>query len=210
MLNKWMDCFKNRNFLMQWIITIITAVPILISLVFVLRYIEGRTSTVLLPDPILKAIIPMDLSVFIFILLYSLSVLGIFYLLQFPHLALIAAQSYLLILVFRMLCMFIAPLEPPAGIIPLHDFILENTFYSGNVNVKDLFFSGHTSVIFLFFLVIDNRKLRKVFFAGTLAIGGALIIQHAHYTIDILGAIGASYTAVTIIKKTCGKIHQTC
>ncbi|MBN1499468.1 MAG: hypothetical protein JW982_04910 [Spirochaetes bacterium] len=204
MLKKWIDCFKNKNFRIQWIITFLFSVPVTVLLPLVLAFVEKRNG-VRLADPVLEILVPVDLSVFIFILLYSLSILGIIHLLHHPCSALLTAQSYLVVLSLRMLCMFLAPLEPPAGIVPLHDFFLEHTFYSGNVNLKDLFFSGHTAIIFLFFVTIENRRLKMVFLAGTSCIGAALMLQHAHYTIDILTAIAASYLSVAVVRNISGK-----
>jgi membrane-associated phospholipid phosphatase len=81
---------------------------------------------------------------------------------------------------------------------------LESTFYSGHVNLKDLFFSGHTATMFMFFMVIGNKKIKILYAIITLAVVCLLLIQHAHYTIDVLVApvmVWFAYRLATSIQK---------
>jgi len=104
-----------------------------------------------------------------------------------------------------MFTMFVFPLEPPLEIIPLRDPFLECTFYGDQVLLKDLFFSGHTSNLLLLALIIPYRKLRIVMGVCTVLVGVMLILQHVHYTIDVIAApffvMIAYYGADKISKK---------
>lgn len=166
---------------------IFSAVPILVSMFFVLGFVEERKGLVL-SDFVLNGLPSVDLSVSIFGLMYLQVFVGSVYIIKNPRWTLRLAQAYLLMLTFRMICMLVVPLEPPEGIIPLRDYILERSFYNENVNLKDLFFSGHTATVFLFYLAIKAKYLRLLFFFGGIIIGFALLMQHAHYTIDVLFA----------------------
>jgi membrane-associated phospholipid phosphatase len=80
----------------------------------------------------------------------------------------------------------LVPLDPPAGLIPLVD-PLSNFFYGDKFVTKDLFFSGHTSSVFLLCLTIPGRTDKKLALIATFIVGFLLLVQHVHYTLDILG-----------------------
>jgi len=93
-----------------------------------------------------------------------------------------------------------AELNPPAGLIPLID-PLSNPFYGKGFVTKDLFFSGHTSTLFVMYLCFD-QKIDKYFSLVTSTIVGILVlVQHVHYTIDVLAAPIFAFFALKITKK---------
>lgn len=99
-----------------------------------------------------------------------------------------------------MLSINLLPLNPPIGLIPMVD-PLTNAFYGKVYITKDLFYSGHTSTIFLIFLCLRQRWDRLMTFVGTLIVGSLLLVQHVHYTIDVLGAFVFTYPLYWIGKK---------
>jgi membrane-associated phospholipid phosphatase len=58
----------------------------------------------------------------------------------------------------------------------------------GQVLTKDLFFSGHTSTMFLLALMAPGRATRIFFLACTVVVGSCVLWQHVHYTVDVLVA----------------------
>jgi hypothetical protein len=104
----------------------------------------------------------------------------------------------------RMCTLFVFPLEPSKVIIPLSDPLIDQLFYNNNIITKDLFFSGHVATLFLFVLAVPN-PLKYVFIVITLLVAILILIQHVHYTIDILGAplfswIGYRITGLFTVK----------
>lgn len=188
----WKDFFAEYK-----VKTLLAILFFLITLFFtfiVLNYVESRQGAIL-NDPILKAIPSVDVSYFLFILTYAGSIIGIIYSLQTPVRMVRAMLTYSLLLWLRMICMYLTPLNPPDGIVPLRDPFLEATFYANQVNLKDLFFSGHTATMVMFFLLIDHKWLKYLFFAFTLLVAALVLIQHAHYSIDVFVAPVAAYAA---------------
>jgi hypothetical protein len=62
---------------------------------------------------------------------------------------------------------------------------LFGAFFSGN----DLFFSGHTGLPFLMaFICWDNKWLRSIFIALSVAFGITVLLGHLHYSIDVFAA----------------------
>ena len=108
-----------------------------------------------------------------------------------------------------MFCMYLLPLEPPIGIIPLRDFLLENTFYSNQVMVKDLFFSGHTANLFLMALLLEHKKLKVIVFVICSIVGMMILLQHVHYTLDVIVAPFAACLAYVLAKKILAYISIT-
>ncbi|MCX6209264.1 MAG: phosphatase PAP2-related protein [Bacteroidetes bacterium] len=89
--------------------------------------------------------------------------------------------------------------NPPKNLIALIDPIT-NTFYGGKFITKDLFYSGHTATIFLMYLVIDTKWLKNFFLVATLCVGVMVLVQHVHYTIDVIAAPFFTYLAYRLGK----------
>ncbi|MBK6536274.1 MAG: phosphatase PAP2 family protein [Ignavibacteria bacterium] len=100
---------------------------------------------------------------------------------------------------FRMTAMYLVPLDPPPGCIDLDDpvvFILG----TGQKIIKDLFFSGHTSTAFMLFQIARNKFLKGYFLIATITVGSCVILQKAHYTIDVFAGLVFSYTSYQLVK----------
>jgi membrane-associated phospholipid phosphatase len=124
-------------------------------------------------------------------------VIALIYLASHPDFLLIAMQSYALTATFRMLAMYSIPLDPPETIIPLIDPFVE--FFGGGTTLeKDLFFSGHTSTMFLLFLTARQRVIRKIFLILTILVGLCVLLQHVHYTVDVIIAPFVAFTSYRI------------
>ncbi len=63
------------------------------------------------------------------------------------------------------------------------------------VLTRDLFFSGHTSTLFLISLAVPGRRARPFFLACTAAVATCVLVQHVHYTVDVLAAPFFAYGA---------------
>jgi hypothetical protein len=152
-----------------------------------LSWVEGRSGHVM-SDPVLDLFRPVSLSMLIFAVTYLPAAAGVIYSARFPAMIQRLASAYAVLLALRAFTLFIVPLDPPPGIIPLRDPLLELTVYEGRTNLRDLFFSGHTATHFLFFFLAGNRSV-KIFFLGcALAVGVLVLMQHVHYTIDVMAA----------------------
>ncbi|MEJ2614923.1 MAG: phosphatase PAP2-related protein [Ignavibacteriaceae bacterium] len=159
--------------------------------------IEARNG-VELNDPVLKLFRPIDLSVFIFSVIYVSIIIGLITLLNTPRRLMFALQVYALVVLVRIITLYLTPLNAPPNMIPLVDPIVNN-LGTGQLLTKDLFFSGHTATMFFLFLVSENKKMRLFFFFGFVIIAIAVVLQHVHYTIDVVAAPFFTYTAFRIV-----------
>ncbi len=99
--------------------------------------------------------------------------------------------------------MYLFTLEPPIGIIPLHDPIVDIIAYGGQVFNKDLFFSGHVATLTLFVLLEERPVMKKILIFNTLIVTGLILLQRVHYTIDVLAApLITAFVFVIIKSKT--------
>ena len=97
-------------------------------------------------------------------------------------------HAYAVLLWLRMGAMALVTLDAPPGFVPLADTFTQ-LFYPGTEPFeKDLFFSGHTATLWLMALIATTRAGRLWSGFATLAVGVLVVVQHAHYTIDVLAA----------------------
>ena len=192
LLTAWSSQFSDKNFRVIFIATIVVLIICLTALSNFLTY-NDTLSGVAYIDPILKYFKPID-----FFLIYGGLLAGLIFLIQYPHHLLIAFQAYSLMGVFRICVMYSLPLDPVPDTIPLEDPLVQ-LFGTGEILMRDLFFSGHTSTMFLLSLTAPIKKLKYIFIMLTVFVGLAVLIQHAHYTVDVLAAPFFAYTSYRII-----------
>lgn len=169
---------------------------------YVLLWNEARSGFPI-NDIVLDNIGPYENHLLIFILTYGLLLLGLSFSLRTKEGWIATNFSVVVFLLFRTITLAILPLNPPEHIIPLEDLFLTSTFYSNKVYVRDLFFSGHTCAVFLLYFLIDKPIIKKVLLFGGTLLGTLLILQHVHYTIDV---IVAPLIAFMVFK--CGEFLQ--
>ncbi len=192
----WKDYFKNSVFKIEFTITITLLLFSLIFLTKFLNWIELRNG-VTLNDPLLSNFNPVNLSWLIFLLIYLSLLAGIINFIKTPDVLLLAVQSYIILVIIRILMMYLMPLNPPAKMILLVDPLVKYLGTGKNLT-KDLFFSGHTATLFLLFLITNKKYLKIVFLISTIIVAACLLLQHVHYSIDVASAFFFAYTSYKI------------
>ena len=192
----WQEALSDRVFRIKAVITLILLALVLFLLANFLAYNERRLGFTL-NDPFLSSFNPVDLTWLTFILIYLGLITALVFLTFHPARMLTALQSYTLISALRIITIYFLPLNAPVQIIPLTDPFVE-FFGGGTTLLRDLFFSGHTSTMFLFFLTAKSKKLKMVFLICTFLVASFVLLQHVHYTIDVLAAPFFAYTSYRI------------
>ena len=182
----------QRSVTVMIILSLIAVLTTFILTTFYLAYNETRIGYQL-HDPILSAIIPVDLSQIIFICTYSCIIIGLICSMTTPERIVRTNLVVLCLLLYRLFFMYLFPLEPPIGIIPLQDEFLMNTTYGNKVLEKDLFFSGHTASVVILYYLVEHKYVSKALLFMSFIIGSMLIIQHVHYTIDVIAAYAFAF-----------------
>lgn len=138
-------------------------------------------------DILLSGLPAKDCSEIIFILIWSCVGLATIRFLNSPMLFLLFLWSYVALCITRILTITLVPLNAPEGLIPLRD-PLSNYFYGQIFITKDLFYSGHTATLFLIYLCLEKKNDKLFVLFSTGIVGLLLLIQHVHYSMDVLAA----------------------
>jgi hypothetical protein len=192
----WRGAWQRPPFRLRFFITMPILALMLSALAVFLQWVERRPGVVV-PDPVLRALPMADLTWVIFGVIYGALVAAIVALARDPDRLLLASLSYSLMVIFRIGAMGLLPLDPPAPTIPLQDPFVQ-LFGTGNVLMKDLFFSGHTSTLVLLFLTARRGKLRIFFLLCTAVVVAAILIHHTHYAVDVYIAPFVAYTSYRV------------
>lgn len=201
------ETFRNNKSKIEFFITITLLVLILVTLSNFLNFIERRNG-VILNDPVLNLFDPVDLTWLTFGLMYVSLIAAIIFFSKKPQLLLLAFQSYILMIILRMIAMHLVSLNPPEKMIPLNDPLVE-FFGTGQLLTKDLFFSGHTATLFLLFLLADLKSLKIFFLISTITLAISVLLQHVHYSIDVLAAPFFAYGSFKLIEKLRQKFSSS-
>ncbi len=183
----WSEAWCNPAFRLKAILTALILLTIVCTVPGFFSYIQSRPGF-RMNDVVLNFIPAKDVSWFIFSLIYPLVILTLINLIPQPALFLKCLQAYCILMLLRFCTLLLVPLEPQLSLVPLQDPFIGRFFYSNSVVTKDLFFSGHVSTLFLVFLANPVPRLSKLLLASTCLIAGLIIVQHVHYTIDVLAA----------------------
>ncbi|HRP02248.1 MAG TPA: phosphatase PAP2-related protein [Candidatus Kapabacteria bacterium] len=206
LLNVWKKELSDKNFKLTAIIAPILIVFTMIIFTRFLNFIELRPGVVL-PDPLLALFNPIDISWFTFLIMYGALIAGILSLISHPKHLVLALISYMIMIYFRIPAMWSIPLEAPATILPLIDPMVSEVGV-GRLMTKDLFFSGHTATIMLIYLCSPTKKWRIIFLTLTIIVALAVLVQHVHYTVDVIAAPFFAYISYYLGIKISNKLYN--
>ncbi|MDX2001590.1 MAG: phosphatase PAP2-related protein [Chitinophagales bacterium] len=195
----WTVALQDKRFLRMTIGTFILVVAMVAFSPSFFSTIEARQGK-FWNDPLLDAITPINLAQYIYTLLYISIITILAHLVNYPRAFISGLLAYCLMTCMRLLTVYLVPLEPHPGFLPLSDPFLNFFFYGGQDITKDLFFSGHTATLFIFGLVAKNRKIKWFFYVLTVVLAVMILVQHVHYTYDVLAAPFFALAAVYIVK----------
>lgn len=196
----WNTYLKERNNKAVLFISIAALALTLFGFMHFLTYNEARHGFSF-ADPVLRLLPPVNISLLTFVLTYATCIFGIITAMYEPRIFILLVQAYTLMTLLRMLTLFLVPLDPPQGIIPLKDLFLQFSFYSGRDNLRDLFFSGHTTALFLFAFAFEKKWLKILFTTVGCIVGFLLMWQHVHYSVDVVVAPVVAFVMVFICQK---------
>jgi hypothetical protein len=187
----WKIAWQKKKFRYTLFAGLFLMTVILACYPFFFQYIEDRKGY-LFRDPVLKLVAAHDVYIPVFFFIWSCAALMFVSAIRNPGVLLTFLVSYIFLSIIRMLAIFLFPLEPPAGIISLID-PLSNYFYGAKFITRDLFFSGHVSTLFLMYLCQQGKLTRTYTLIASLCVSILVLIQHIHYSIDVLFAFPFAY-----------------
>ena len=197
----WKAAFTDRNFTLKLIgaLAVFLVFPFKADDYF--QWIQLREG-IQWNDPLLNFLPALNVSYPIFGIIY-LSVIYLLYrLLQDPKKFLWFAWAFNIETGFRFLSIYFVALNPPAGLVDLHDPLAEIFIYGENMAItKDLFFSGHTATMVFVCFFLPTMREKRIAIGLSLVLVTLLLIQHVHYSLDIAAAPLFTLAAIWIVKK---------
>jgi hypothetical protein len=181
----------------------------LLIIATLLDYISGnyvqRVTTAVAPALILDHIRPVDLT-FVFVYFYGL----VFFLLFFYPIIFrvkeihVVISQFSLLVAIRGIFMCFTHLKAPVDAIAVNfPWIASHLSFQ-----NDLFFSGHTAIPFLGFLLFKDEKIRYFFLASSIILGVTVLLMHIHYSIDVFSAFFITYGSYKIGEWAFTKINH--
>lgn len=195
----WTKAFASRNFRNQFFITLMVFVLVGMHDFHYLRLWQLRPGYHI-DDILLDHLRPHNFSLPIFLVEYSAILLVVVFLLPRPQKFMYGLQMASVITLARTMCIYFIALEPPRDMILLQDPFASFFLHTKDIVVtKDLFFSGHISMLALVGLMATNRYIKIWAFMATVAVAFMLLCQHVHYSLDVLCAPVVAFVAYKFV-----------
>lgn len=205
--NAWKLAWSFRAFRIQAVVTLIVVSSFSVIFNRFFDFVESREGT-LLKDYVLEILPSYNVSWIIFFFLYSGIILGVYAHLHHPKTILLIFQTYVIVTIIRICTITVLPLEPPVGYIPLREPLVQFFTNGGKIISKDLFFSGHMSTILSLYYASHRKYLKAYLLFSSIVIGVMVLIQHVHYTIDVIVAVPATLLTYRFCKTSlAGKTY---
>jgi hypothetical protein len=197
----WKTAFADRSFTISFLgaLAVFSIFPFKADDYF--QWIQLRDG-IQWNDPILNALPALNVSYPIFGVIY-LSVIYLLYrLLQDPKRFVWFAWAFNVETLFRFICIYLVALDPPARLVDLHDPLAEMFIYGENMAItKDLFFSGHTATMVFVCYFLPTTRERRIGIGLSLLLVSLLLVQHVHYSLDVVAAPLFTLAAIWIVKR---------
>jgi hypothetical protein len=184
--DNWKKIWHSRPRRNKMIIGTLLMLLVVFILPLFFNHIEKRNG-ILLNDWLLNHIQPHNVSVLIFAIIWSMIFLTVIRAIYNPAIYITYCWTLIFVCLTRLMTISLVPLNPPVGFITLTD-PLTSVFYGNAVITKDLFFSGHTATLTLIFLCLEKKLDKLIALLAVIVVAFLLLVQHIHYTIDILAA----------------------
>jgi membrane-associated phospholipid phosphatase len=202
---RWKTALSDYGFTAKLMVSIAIFIVGAMQFPIYFSHIQKREGQIL-NDYVLNYIPAHDVSTPIFAIIYGLLIYMLCRVLTKPHLFLLFALTFVIETTFRMTTIYLIPLNQPQNLVVLHDTFAELLIYGDTEPItKDLFFSGHTATMVMIWLFVE-KPLEKIIAAiATFLLAFMLLIQHVHYSVDVLGAFFFTYLSYLIAKQIVDK-----
>jgi hypothetical protein len=175
-----------------YLISLFVGVFVLVSSYFVTFFVSSYNdfkSYVSVGDFILDNIPTYNLEFLFTWGIYStLAFIFAYFVFERQELLPFALKTFGLLLFVRSGFIVLTHVGPPSGFFyedsvgPIYDSFTQWIFRN------DLFFSGHTAIPFMAFLLLKDYKVRWLMLFSSIAMGVTVLLMHVHYSIDVFAA----------------------
>lgn len=203
----WREAWRSVPFKRLFIGVLSVALLISASMPWYFQALQARGGST--PwEPLLAHLPAVDVSLFLFAVLYGSVLVALWDLAPRPVRLLRGLLAYTLVLCLRPVTMWLFTFEPPADLVPLMDPLTAVFYPGGEPFAKDLFFSGHTASITVLACAVVGRTVRWGLVVATVLVAALVLLQHVHWTVDVLvapvAAIAAWRIAGAVVRRVLG------
>ncbi len=196
----WRAALAQPRFRADLLFTIVFDTILLHFAVDFFNHVESRKGVVL-ADPLLAHFRAVDLTWVSFFVVVGFTALGVARMFLAPQRLLVCFQAYAFLVAMRAICMYLAPFDAPTGIIVLQDPFSKAFGLGAEAPLtKDLFFSGHTSILTLAAFGVPKGRVKVVLAIAAVAIAFCVLAQKVHYTIDVAVAPFMAFGALRFVE----------
>lgn len=196
---RWAYALQQKKFKQLTFLGIFFLIIILLLFPYFFTFIEQREGKTI-NDIVLNYFTPINVSGCIFGIIWLMAFITIIRCIQQPAIFLQFLWGFILLSISRVITIIAVPLNAPNQLIVLIDPI-SNYFYGKTFITKDLFYSGHTATLFLMCLCLKNKWDKFLTLLSTIIIGILVLVQHVHYTIDVVAAPFFTYFIYVLTNK---------
>jgi len=196
----WQSAWSGKKFKYILFLGIISLVSVVVFTYFFFDYVQNRTGGVVMNDWVLKMIPAKDVSIPIVFFEASVIILFLIRCISNPTMFITFLIAYVFILISRNITIDITQLRVPTGSIDFKDPIA-GVIYRSKLIDRDLFYSGHVSLLFLFYLCSSSKADKYYILFAMISVSILLLVQHIHYTVDVVCAPFFAYGCFWLAKK---------
>lgn len=206
---QWMELLKDGHFRWSLFGGLVALVAAFIAN-FLASYYVSSIETLSVPDLILDNIPTLNLN-FFYVTGITIIILGIvvYPLLFRPELTAFTLKTFASFVIIRSFFISLTHIGVPADFFkyagPSVNIPILADFYFKN----DLFFSAHTGIPFLAFLLFykENRPLAYSFLGASVVMAITVLFMHVHYSIDVFGAYFITYSIFKVSDGIFNKLN---
>ncbi|MGP8215870.1 MAG: phosphatase PAP2-related protein [Bacteroidia bacterium] len=198
--NNWLSAWNNRAFMVNFISGIVLLAICMIVTSYFFNYIQDIKSGIVLNDWVLQKLPSIDVSTAIVALMGSAALLFSLRGIAYPNVAITLLFAMIIHLILRMITIYITGFFPPPGLIVLKD-PMGSMLYQYRFITRDLFYSGHTAVLFLLYFCTFKKPDKYYMLFTAICVGCLLLVQHVHYTVDVACAPLFAFSSYWLSKK---------
>lgn len=208
---KWNVLLHDRAYIISLLVGVIVIVgSYLISYSLIMSHESLASTYVSVEDALLSRIPVVDLHILdiwgFLAILISIFVYVVFFK---PEIAPFAMKTFGILLLVRACFIIMTHVGPPI------DVFRDPELFTGGYGISrlfletDLFFSGHTSIPFLAFLILKDSKIfRWVMLFATFVMAATVLLMHVHYSIDVFAAFFIAHGIYSISNKVFKDLNK--
>jgi hypothetical protein len=199
----WKESLHQTKYRGLLLYITVTGILLLAFLPSFFSYINNKPGTII-NDALLDVLPAIDVSIPIFLIIYLVIIATIVSHYRSPKIIVSALSTYCTVTLFRIATIYLFTLEPPTNWVILQDPLVSKVAYDGTF-AKDLFFSGHISTLCVTIFTEPKVRWRWIKIGATFIVAVLLLVQHIHYTIDVLAAPVFTYISFLLVNNILKK-----